>query len=317
MVSDARRRRLELEASSIAVLAPVFYALSVWTALNWTILGTPFAWLHEETTQTFVYTRAVRPESFALPHVVAIVAGENLFLFPLLFVVAAALLALAAKRRDPMALTLALLLLLNVATTVAIAAATRTPHLYEPRFNIRTMPLVLVGVAWLYREATTARLRNGIVLAAMAGLALTIPLTWHTMKTFRYQYDERVVVAGLETGRNQSHHLAGLDPRADRGMAQYVLAHVQRGNAVLIDDAQTFGVVLDTGRPELFSDRIDAGDASWLQIAEHPYRKVPYVLISNIQFDLLRRMYPRPGKGFRLVYATRTSRLYRVVGPVG
>src|SRR4051812_204237 len=154
-----RQRRLELEASAITVLAPVFYAVAVWTALNWAIVGKPLAWLHEETTQTFVFTRIAHPESFALAHVLRIVTTENALLFPPLFVVTGALLALALRKRDPMALTLALVLVLNVATTAAIASATKTPHLYELRFNVRTMPIVLVGIGWLYRSADTDRAR--------------------------------------------------------------------------------------------------------------------------------------------------------------
>ena len=317
MVVEKRRRRLEFEASAIAVLAPVFYALGVWTALNWAIIGSPFAWLHEETTQTFVFTRVARPESFALPHVLAIVLTENALLFPMLFAVAAALVALAARKRDPMALTLALALLLNVGSTVAIAVASKTPHLYELRFNIRTMPLVLVGIAWLYRAATTTRARSAVFASALVGLALTVPLTWHTMKTYRYQSDERQFASALATGRDQSQRLAGLDPLADQQMARYVRAHVHGRDAVLTDDAQTFGVVLLSGRPGLFRDRIDHGDSHWLEAAVHPYRKVRYLLISNIDIDLLHRMYPHPGRGLQLVYTTRTSKLYAVVGRAG
>jgi hypothetical protein len=136
------------------------------------------------------------------------------------------------------------------------------------------------------------------------------------MRTFPYRYDEGAFLAALTTGRDQSHRLAGLDPRADRAMARYVLAHVHRSDAILTDDAQTFGVVLLSGRPDLFVDQIDHGDARWLQAAEHPYRKVRFLLISDIAIDLLNRMYPHPRRGLDLLYATRTSRLYAVVGAV-
>src|SRR4051812_30840876 len=144
IVSGLERKRLEFEASAVAVLAPVFYALSVWAMLNWTIVGSPLAWLHEETTQTFVITRAGHAETFGLLHVIGVVASENALIFPATFIVAAALAGWAVARRDPMSAALALVLLLNVASTVALALLTRTPHLYELRFNIRTMPLTLV-----------------------------------------------------------------------------------------------------------------------------------------------------------------------------
>lgn len=321
MVADRRQRRLEFEASAIAVLAPVFYALSVWTMLNWTILGSPFAWLHEETTQTFVLTRTAHGETFGLLHVIGVVAGENALLFPGTFVVAGALAVAAVVRRDVMAAALALILLLNVASTVAIAVLTRTPHIYELRFNIRTMPLTLVGIAWLYRQSASPRARTAIWAGAAVMLAATIPLTWHTMRTYRVQLDEHAFVAALATGRDQSHLIAGIDPRADRDMARYIRAHAHGEGAVLTDDSQTFGTILMTGRPDLFTDRIDHGDEKWLQVAQHPYGKVRYLLLSWIDSDLLTKLYPGlygsdGRRGLRLAHATRTSRLYAVVGRV-
>jgi hypothetical protein len=321
MVADRKRSRLEFEASVVAVLAPVVYALAVWTVLNWSILGSPFAWLHEETTQTFVITRSMQRLNFGLVHVVWYVVRENALLFPLTFAVAGALMVHGSLKRNVMSWTLALALLLNVATTVAIAVATHTPHIYELRFNIRTMPLTIVGVAWLYRSSVSRTARSALVLATIAALALTIPLTWHTMKTFPVRLDEEQFTAAIATGRDQSHLVRGLDPVADRAMARYVVAHVHTPNAVLTDDSQTFGVILATGRPELFADRVDHGDAKWIQTAIHPYRKVRYLLFSWISQDQLGRLYPRAdaglsARGLRLVFQTRTSKLYAVVGPV-
>lgn len=321
MVADRPRRRLEFEASVVAVLAPVVYALTVWTVLNWTILGSPFGWLHEETTQTFVITRSTQRLDFGFLHVLWYVVRENALLFPLTFAVAGALVAYGTFKRDIMSWTLALALLLNVATTVAIAVATHTPHIYELRFNMRTMPLAVIGVAWLYRSIVSTPARSALAGLAIAGLALTIPLTWHTMKTFPVRLDEAQFVAAIATGRDQSQRVSGLDPSADRIMARYIVAHVRTPNAVLTDDSQTFGVILATGRPGLFADRIDHGEARWLQTAVHPYRRVRYMLFSWIPFDELGRMYPRAdagkgSRGLRLVFETRTSKLYAVVGPV-
>jgi hypothetical protein len=321
MVADRKRARLEFEASVVAVLAPVVYALAVWTVLNWTIIGTPFSWLHEETTQTFVITRSKHAVDFGVPHVLWYVLRENALLFPATFVVAGALAVYGTVKRDVMSWTLSLAILVNVAVTAAIAVETHTTHIYELRFNIRTMPLVVVGVAWLYHSLASRWARTAVTTATVAALAATIPLTWHTMKTFPYQLDERNFVAALSTGSDQSHHLAEIDPVANRTMARYVLAHIHTKNAILTDDAETFGVILATGRPGLFDDRIDAGDARWLQVAARPYRKARYLLFSNIQTDMLGRMYPRAdtggaSRGLRLVFQTRTSKLYAVVGPV-
>lgn len=316
-LATGRRRGLEFEASAIAVLAPVFYALGVWTALNWTILGSPFSWLHEETSQTFQAVQSTHVETYGIAHVTWVVVQQNALVFPMLFVVAAALLVLAVRRRDVMAWALALALLLNVALTIALVVKTKTPHLYELRFNIRTMPLVLLGIGWLYRQTGS----RAVWAAGVAGLALTIPLTWHTMRTYRYQLDERNFVAALETGRDQGHRVLGIDPDADRAMARYIRLHVHRRNDVITDDAQTFGVILATGHPELFLDRIDHGDGKWLQAARHPFGRAHYLLVSEIGSDLLSAFYPQAwpqgrGRGLRLVHATRTTKLLAVVGRV-
>ena len=129
------------------------------------------------------------------------------------------------------------------------------------------------------------------------------------------------LIGTLTTGRDQSRRIMGIDPVADRAMADYIGAHVAETDAVLTDDSQTFGVMLSSGRPDLFLDRIDRGDADWLRVAEHPYPKVRYLLVSWTELDALNRMYHHAftadgGRGLRLVYATRTSKLFQVVGPV-
>ena len=56
--------------------------------------------------------------------------------------------------------------------------------------------------------------------------------------------------------------------------------------------AQTFGVMLLSGRPQLFFDRIDKGDKVWRQTLRAPYGKVSYFLVaSQAAGDLIRRAY--------------------------
>lgn len=308
-------RSVEFEASVIAVVAPVFYALGVWTLLNWTILGDPIAWLHQETSLTFTATRAAT--SFGLLDVVGTVVRENAMLFPLSFVVVALLARLAVRRRDPMAATLAAVIAFNAVITVAITLATQSPQLYQLRYNTRTMPLVIVGVAWLYRQAAARWARETLWFLAVACLVVTIPVTWHMMKTYRYQFDERAFVQALETGRDQSRNVSGVDPLSDRAMARYIVSHVRTNGAVLTDDTQTFGILLASGRPGLFFDRIDENDARWAEVARQPHGKVRYLLLSDSDLDLLTRIYHRAytageGRGLRLVFEARRSKLFEV-----
>ena len=328
MVPRGEGRRVEVEANVVSLVAPLAYALAVWSFLNWTIIGHPLSWLQEETAQTFQQTResAARfgdPTHISLGRAAGTILGLDVRVFPLIFVVAAALVALAVHRRggDPLAPTLAGAMLLNAATSIFLTVWKQTPHIFELRFNIHALPIAMIGIGWIYSSLATRRARAAVWAAAAAALAATLPLTWHTMSTYRYQLNEHAFVNAVSTGRDQNDSIVSLDPRADLRMARFIKQHVKRRNSILADDAQTFGVILRTGRPDLFVDRVDHGDNRWLQIAETPFRTVPYVLVSNLGGDLVARLHPRAfggaASGLRLVYATRTSHLYRVVGPVG
>lgn len=319
LVARCPRRRIQIEASAVTLLAPVVYALGVWVFVNWTIIGHPFAWVHEETTQTFVWTRTGAVGNLghiSVGEAARIVGEQYVRLFPLVFAVAAVLLVVGVARRARLALIFGVALLLNAALTIVLAVAGQTPHVFGLRFNTRALPLVLLGVALLYRMAQ-GRARLALWAVTAAALAASIPLTWHTMATYPYQLDERPFTRALATGRDQARLIAGIDPIADERMAAYIRRNVHADNAILTDDANTFGVILRTGHPEWFVDRIDRGDDRWFTIARAPRGHVHYLLFSAVANDFLTRVYPhayaRGGRGLRLVQATRTSRLYRLI----
>jgi hypothetical protein len=316
------RPLVQFEASSLALMAPILYALGVWTFLNWAILGSPFSWLHEETTQTFVWTKGNGPivGHLTVPRTLHFVLVENLRLFPPVLILAAVTLLLALVLRSVSALALFAALVLNAATTIYLAVSEQATHILELRFNTRAMPIVLVAVGWLYRAFPSRLARALTVAGAAAALAASIPVTWHTMRTFAYQLDERAFASALATGRDQSHSIPGIDPLADARMARYVLRHVHDRNAILTDDAQTYDVIIRTGRPTLFADRIDHGDAFWGELAHLPFGRVQYLLFSTLPNDRLTAIYPRSRRdakhGLRLAYRTRSALLYRIVGAV-
>ena len=49
-------------------------------------------------------------------------------------------------------------------------------------------------------------------------------------------------------------------------MASYINANIGGRSTILTDNAQTFGVILLTGRPEVFFDRVDRGDGRFEQV---------------------------------------------------
>ena len=102
-------------------------------------------------------------------------------------------------------------------------------------------------------------------------------------------------------------------------MGDYIRDHVSRHDSVLTDNAQTYAVMLFSGRPDLFLDRVDGSDEGWERAAEDPASVVDYLLLStDPTFDLLSRRYPDAARGtdpgLREVFATDRYRLVQVPG---
>ena len=79
--------------------------------------------------------------------------------------------------------------------------------------------------------------------------------------------------------------------RDSRRMAQYILGMHLKKNTILTDDAQSFWVMLASGRPDLFVDRIDQGDAHWLDLVANPMGRVRYMLVTRQSDDRIALRY--------------------------
>ena len=64
-------------------------------------------------------------------------------------------------------------------------------------------------------------------------------------------------------------------------MATYIKNNVSAGNSILTDNAQTYAVMMLTGHPEYFVDRIDQSDGPWKEVARDPASHVDYMLMST------------------------------------
>src|SRR5581483_4335822 len=112
----------------------------------------------------------------------------NLELFlPTVFVVTA-LVATFLVRRDLMSLALAGFACINAATTALLIARGGTLGFLQLRYNMRAMPVVLVGIAWLFLVHRGRAQRIALWLAALSLLLAALPLTWHRMRTDPRQY---------------------------------------------------------------------------------------------------------------------------------
>ena len=103
-------------------------------------------------------------------------------------------------------------------------------------------------------------------------------------------------------------------------MGEWVRDHVTAEGSVLTDNAQTYAVMLFSGRPDLFLDRVDGSDDAWERAAADPAGSVDYLLLStDTAYDLLSRRFPDAARGtdprLREVFATDRYRLVEVTAP--
>jgi hypothetical protein len=322
-----RASRVEIEGTLISYLAPLSYGVGLWLFFNWLILNDPLFWLKHQapggptngppgTTGASLTVAGPRPSA---AHVSSELVGLNWHLFVLTLPTLTALLALFAFRSDLMAMTLAVFLSLNAAFTGLLIYVSHAEAYSQLRYNMRAMPLALIGSAWVVtRFAGRARVLAGAVVVVL--LAVAIPQTWQVMQTFPQQYLEQSFTRAVATGKDQegSGSLGGyrVGIAEQRRMAAYVKANIVGRDAILTDDAQTFSVMLLTGAPGLFLDRIDHGDTQWLTVLDAPFGKVAYMLVSQSPDDLISARYPqlthRGMRGFRTVYSVGSLVLIRV-----
>jgi hypothetical protein len=310
----------EVEGTAIVFAAPFFYSLALWALFNELIVGSPISWLTERSDSLAVNSDQVANGGSASLHLVTthlseIVAGTA----PLAFAVLPLLLLLYFSRRDEAALWLAGLVALAVVVVGADA-------LIQDRIGVLTLSngvtvavAAMVGAAWIYRSADGARPLAWLFTAGL--LAATLPLAWSQMQTYPYQNQEQAFVRAIKTGEDQEGTTSiggfkvGVAP--ELSMASFVNRTVSQQHAILTDNAQTFAVILLGGRPQLFFDRVQRGDEAWTETADHPYGRVPYMLISTqASKDLLRQRYPDAAAGsdpnFPVVYRSSRYVLVRV-----
>lgn len=285
-----RVTRGELEGTLLTYLAPLSYGVGLWVFFNWLILGRPFFFLHQQTPGAGINgAQAIvqaPPGSTTAAHVVRDVVVLNVELFPATLAVLVALALVFYRRRDLMTLSLIAFLLLNAAFTAAIVYESGARSYLQLRYNMRAMPLTFVGIAWLHLVAKP-RYRRLVWGAGLAAVVLSIPATAYAMRTYPFQYLERNFVGAILFQERLKPSLQSED-----AMARYITRRRLAESSILTDDSQTFSVMLRTGRPGLFFDRIDRGDTRWRDTLENPWGHVRYFLLLTDGSDLISERFP-------------------------
>lgn len=316
----------EVEGSVIAYAMPIIYALMLWTLLNGVIVGDPFGWLGDQGTNLAVNSGgSVSPGALTLTDLASRVVSIVVGVAPLAIVAVPLLMVASFSRKDDLALWIAGLLALSIVLVGGEAVLAGDIGRVVLRNGLPVAVIALVGAGTIYRLGNG--LRIPVFAAAAALLLLAIPLTWSRMRDYPYQNQEQAFTQALRTNDNLTGtssiggYTVGL--ASERAMAAFVKRTVGNDpHAILTDNAQTFPVIVLTGRPGIFRDRVQKGDKKFKQILANPFGEVRYMLIAaKAGTDIIRQRYPDAADGgsatFPAVFSTARYTIVRVpvVGP--
>jgi hypothetical protein len=300
----------EVEGTTIGFTVPTAYVIAIWTVFNLVLLSKPFYWITAASD-----AGGINPGSFTGVELFRDTVNLVIYGAPIAVVVLPVLIFVGVARSNPMALWLGVLLGAAVVSPALSVALGLTDAPMQMRNALPILLLSVVGAIWVARSADT---NNTIVSAALIVLLLaSIPWTFQAMKTYRYQNLESNFAAAVSTRESQegAQTLSGatVGTRDEQATADYITANITGRNTILTDNSQTYAVMLLTGKPDLFVDRVDKSDGPWKDIARDPGRYVRYMLMStdgNGGDDLLNQMYPNAAAGSdgRLPVIYRTDR---------
>ncbi|CAN5677875.1 hypothetical protein BH11ACT8_BH11ACT8_14000 [soil metagenome] len=286
----------EIEGTTVGFAAPTVYVIALWSAFNLILLFRPLAWLTDSSDTASSGGLA----GFSFLEIVRATVELVVFGAPIAIVVLPALVFNGIARRNGFALWLGLMLFASIIAP-GVAVALRLTD--SPMLMANALPILLVsvvGAIWLARSSLT----SGVLVAGATavGLLLSAPWTFAAMTDFKHQGIERAFPDAITTGNDQDGS-AAVDGSVvgysnERDMADYVLANITSRNAILTDNSQTYAVMLLTGKPAIFFDRVDQSDGPWRRAATDPASHVDYLLLSvDTSTDLLSKLYPEAAAG--------------------
>lgn len=308
----------EVEGTVVGFASPTIYVVALWTAFNLLILRDPLNWI----TQSSDSASSGGLERFDAVELLRATGELVLYSAPIAIVVLPALLFAGMARSNPLALWLGVLLLTAIAIPPAAVLLELTDSAMLMRNGLPILLLSVIGAIWLARTSSSA---SGLVVAALiVGLLASIPWTFDAMKTYKYQNLEAAFADAVSTRQSQEGAKtldgATIGIVSEQAMAKYITTNIDAQNSILTDNAQTYGVMLMTGRPDIFFDRVDKSDGPWQEAAKDPAAHVDYMLLStDTSDDLLSKLYPEAADGsdplLPVVY--RTERYLLVGVPTG
>jgi hypothetical protein len=285
---------VEVEGTTVGFAVPTVYVIALWTVFNLVLLAKPFYWITSASD-----AGGGDPGGFTGIELLQDTGSLVLYGAPIAIVVLPALIFVGVSRNNPLALWLGVLLAASVVSPALSVALNLTDSPMQIRNALPILLFSTVGAIWIARSAESNNMIVGIVLIVM--LLASIPWTFQAMKTYRYQNLESNFAAAVSTRESQegAKTLSGAKVGIvdEQATADYITANISDRNSILTDNSQTYAVMLLTGRPDLFVDRVDKSDGPWKDIARDPARHVAYMLMSTAGNDLLNDMYPTAAAG--------------------
>ncbi|MFC7496529.1 MULTISPECIES: hypothetical protein [unclassified Nocardioides] len=307
----------EVEGTTVGFAAPTLYVIALWTVFNLLLLTKPFYWITSASD-----AGGADPGRFTGAELLQGTGELVLYGAPVAIVVLPALIFFGVARSNPLALWLGLLLAAAIVSPALSVLLDVTDSPMQMRNSLPILLFSVIGGMWLARSTESDGVLVGAGLAVL--LAASIPWTFHAMQSYRYQNLEAPFAAAVSTRESQegATTLSGASVGVvdEQAMADYIEANISDRNSILTDNSQTYAVMLLTGRPDLFVDRVDQSDGPWKEAAQEPAQYVDYLLMTTGDTsDLLSQYYPDAAEGTdpRLPVVYSTDRYVLVGVPAG
>jgi hypothetical protein len=295
----------EVEGTTVGFAAPTLYVIALWTVFNLLLLLKPFTWVTSASD-----AGGGDPGTFTGVELLQATGWMVLYGAPIAIVMLPALIFVGVSRNNPLALWLGIMLGAAIVAPALTVLVDLTDSPMQMRNCLPILFFAVIGGMWLARSSESS---NAIISAILVvAMLASIPWTFHAMKTYRYQNLEAPFAAAVSTGKSQegTSTVSGAEIGVvdEQAMADYIKDNISDRNSILTDNSQTYAVMLLTGRPDLFFDRVDQSDGPWKEAARDPAAYVDYLLMSTNGNDQLNSYFPDAPSGadprLPIVYST-------------
>jgi hypothetical protein len=296
---------LKTRSTLLLFLTPVVYALLFWCLMNWVLLGDPFDWITAQDGVIQVNTTgALQAITTNFGDSLGDLFEVTLGIAPLALL--AGILAIVGSflKKDATGWGLLIVGLCIAAAPVIRAVAADQANLLDLSYGISLAVFAVAATAWFGKDGWGV---VGAVIMAV-GLIAAIPLSWNAMQDYRFQNQAEAFTRWVDSGDSQEgtssleDYTVGIDP--ELAMANYINNEIpQEKRSILVDQNFSYGVMLTSGRPQNFYDRVDEGEEKWQATIDNPWgkdgeRDVSYMLITTSRAgDQIAKKWPTAVQG--------------------